>query len=487
MSARDSRFGAFSSRSGRGTAAGAVIACAAMLLAGCGGSAADGAAPVIRGDAASVAQDALSVSNTALTNHVDVVNIALTTSGGSGTGDVTFTVLGTGCSLNVGTSLNVETSLTATDAGTCIVWATKAASTGWIEAISAQKTFTFTTGTVDQATLGVYYTGGAAVVGNALTMNTSGGSGTGAVTFNVKTNGNCVRTATTLRATRAGECGAYAVKAASPGYLAAQSSVHYITFRDAAQETLTVSNTPLTGTIGTAIALTTSGGSGTGAVTFAATGSGCSVSGTSLDATAAVACIVTAKKAAATGFLAATSAATTFTFTAPVAQATLSVSNTVLTSVDGEEFTLTSSGGSGTGDGTFTVTGTGCSVSGTRLNANTLPATCIVTAKKAASTGYLEATSETKTFTFLAAQAVLRVSNETLTTSVGTAIVLTTSGGSGTGAVTFKVKGWGCLFDAKDRLIATGATVCIVTAKKAASTGYQATESESKTFTYTKK
>ena len=138
MSARDSRFGAFSSRSGRGKAGGAVIACAAMLLAGCGGSAADGAAPVIRGDAASVAQDALSVSNTALTNHVDVVNIALTTSGGSGTGDVTFTVLGTGCSLNVGTSLNVETSLTATDAGTCIVWATKAASTGWIEAISAQ-------------------------------------------------------------------------------------------------------------------------------------------------------------------------------------------------------------------------------------------------------------------------------------------------------------------------------------------------------------
>ena len=71
--------------------------------------------------------------------------------------------------------------------------------------------------------------------------------------------------------------------------------------------------------------------------------------------------------------------------------------------------------------------------------------------------------------------------------TLGTAIGLTTSGGSGTGAVTFKVKGWGCLFDAKDRLIATGATVCIVTAKKAASTGYQATESESKTFTYTKK
>jgi hypothetical protein len=53
MSARNSRFGAFSSRSGRGKAAGAVIACAVMFLAGCGGSggtAADAGAPVIRGD-----------------------------------------------------------------------------------------------------------------------------------------------------------------------------------------------------------------------------------------------------------------------------------------------------------------------------------------------------------------------------------------------------------------------------------------------------
>ena len=54
MSARNSRFGAFGSRSARGNAAGAVIACAVMLLAGCGGSggsAADAGAPVIRGDA----------------------------------------------------------------------------------------------------------------------------------------------------------------------------------------------------------------------------------------------------------------------------------------------------------------------------------------------------------------------------------------------------------------------------------------------------
>ena len=51
MSARSSRFSGFGSRRRRGKAAGAVIACAALLLAGCGGSdAAVAGAPVIRGD-----------------------------------------------------------------------------------------------------------------------------------------------------------------------------------------------------------------------------------------------------------------------------------------------------------------------------------------------------------------------------------------------------------------------------------------------------
>ena len=80
------------------------------------------------------------------------------------------------------------------------------------------------------------------------------------------------------------------------------------------QSTLSVSNTTLTGTVGTAIALTTSGGSGTGAVTFTVTGTACSVSGTSLEATAAATCIVRAKKAASANWKETTSAAKTFTF-----------------------------------------------------------------------------------------------------------------------------------------------------------------------------
>ena len=94
----------------------------------------------------------------------------------------------------------------------------------------------------------------------------------------------------------------------------------------AEQATLTIANTTLTGTAGTPITLSTSGGSGSGAVSYATTGTGCSISTTTLSATAATTCVVTATKAASTGFLLATSATKSFTFSAaPAAQATLTI------------------------------------------------------------------------------------------------------------------------------------------------------------------
>ena len=60
---------------------------------------------------------------------------------------------------------------------------------------------------------------------------------------------------------------------------------------------------------------------------------------------------------------------------------------------------LTTSGGSGGGSVTFTVTGKRRSMTGVYLRATSV-GTCIVTAKKAVSPGYLDATSRVKTFTF---------------------------------------------------------------------------------------
>jgi hypothetical protein len=77
----------------------------------------------------------------------------------------------------------------------------------------------------------------------------------------------------------------------------------------------------LSGTLGTALTLVTSGGSGSGAVSFTVangTATGCRITGSSLTATGAGKCLVTATKAADTTYLAASSSATTVRFTAKV-------------------------------------------------------------------------------------------------------------------------------------------------------------------------
>ena len=131
MSERDSRFGASSPRSTKSKAAGAAIACAVMLLAGCGTSGeAESGAPVIRGDAPVAADATLTVSNTTTTGTVGTP-ITLTSAGGSATDNVSFTTTTTGCTA-------IGASLSATTAGPCVVTATQVTQT------SPAVTFTFT-------------------------------------------------------------------------------------------------------------------------------------------------------------------------------------------------------------------------------------------------------------------------------------------------------------------------------------------------------
>ena len=89
-----------------------------------------------------------------------------------------------------------------------------------------------------------------------------------------------------------------------------------------AQSALSV--TSLAGTIGKTLTLTTSGGSGTGAVTFNVTNgtaTGCTVSGSSLTVSSVGTCIVTATKAASTTNQAVSSPATTVKFSVAVPKA----------------------------------------------------------------------------------------------------------------------------------------------------------------------
>ncbi len=107
--------------------------------------------------------------------------------------------------------------------------------------------------------------------------------------------------------------------------------------------------------------------------------------------------------------------------------------------------------------------------------------TCEVVARKAASSGYLEATSATKIFKFALRNLYVTVSNTKTDGTAGTPITLTSSGGSGTGAVTYAVTGTGCSVTGT-ALNGTAGALCSVIATKAAQGQYAAGSSDAKTF-----
>lgn len=90
-----------------------------------------------------------------------------------------------------------------------------------------------------------------------------------------------------------------------------------------AQATLVAVATPSSFLTSGSSALSTTGGSGSGAVTYTVASGPCSISGSTLSATAAGTCSVTAKKAADTSYLEATSAAVSVTVTVPYSALTV--------------------------------------------------------------------------------------------------------------------------------------------------------------------
>ena len=250
--------------------------------------------------------------------------LRLTSSGGSGSGAVTYGVTSSGsagCKIYSG-------ELYAARAGTCGVEVTKAADATYLVAHSAATTVTFApVGLKVQTALALTST--TDTVGTALTLTSSGGSGTGVVTYavaNVGTAG-CAIASGKLNAARAGTCTVTVTKAADATYLAAHSAATTVTFAPAVQAALTL--TSIRGTVGKAITLTSSGGSGTGAVTYAVTSfgtAGCGITASKLNAARAGTCTVTVTKAADTTYLAASSPATTVTFKAKVIPVKLTAS-----------------------------------------------------------------------------------------------------------------------------------------------------------------
>ena len=261
------------------------------------------------------------------------------------------------------------------------------------------------------------------------------------------------------------------------------SSAATLTVTQASQAAVTL--TSVTGTYGTRLLLTASGGSGSGAYSYAVTSAGtagCTISSGSLSSTAPGTCTVTVTRASSANYLAASSAATTVTFSR-MAQEELSVSTT-----SGDLYTgiiVSVLGGSGTGAVTMSVsTGTAnCTLTSGVVSAKAV-GTCTLTVTKASDATYLAETA-TVTLSFSKATPVQGALSSSTSGTVGTGITLAFTGGTGTGAVTYTVSSpgaAGCTIT-NGVLNATSAGKCTVTITRAGDDTY-ATQTSTAEFTF---
>ena len=520
MSARSSRFSGFGSSRRRAKAAGAVIACGVMILAGCGGSggsSADAGATVIRGDVAGTSSVTAVAgvgqvvvtwpeSQTSSTQSVTGYEVQVSTDSGG-----TWAGAGTGCA-NAATTTSTALTCTATgladgtysfriatlkknpttkatkttdfSTGSTAVTVVTAAGTPakpTVVAGDSKVTVTVAAGTATDGTLGgapTSYTVTASPAVSGGTCTVTGASGSCPVTG--LTNGTAYTFTATAKNTPVDSLASSPSATVTPIGAPGQPGIGAVSSTGPTNATVTFT-APSTdgGSPITRYTATSSPAGGTGTLSQAGSGQ---ITVTGLTVGTSYTFTVTATNAKDTSAASAASAPVT-----PVALNTLTVSNTNLINIWtlGNNIELFHSGGSGTGAVAFTVTGTGCSVIkvGNGKLKMTQVGDCFVTATRAASTGYPSATSATKTFTFIegVTQDTLTVSNSKSSGLAYKWIALTWSGGSGEGEVSFTARGDGCEMSGNS-LRGLYVTTCYVTAKKAASGDYKQAFSAEKTF-----
>ena len=246
--------------------------------------------------------------------------------------------------------------------------------------------------------------------------------------------------------------------------------------------------TPVTGKVyGNApFQLATTGGSGTGGVTYALVSGPATVSATgSVTINGAGSIVVTATKAADATYEAVTSAQLTIAV-AKAQQAAL-----VITPVTGKvygdaAFQLATTGGSGSGTVSYALVSGPATVSATGLVTITGAGSIVVTATKASDNNYESATSAQLTIAVAKAQQAALVITPVTGKVYGDApFQLATTGGSGTGAVTYTLISGPATVTAAGMVTITGAGSIVVTATKAADANYEAITSAQVTIVVT--
>jgi hypothetical protein len=407
-----------------------------------------------------------------------------------GTVDFTVNGLEVGCSAqSVDTTSETATCSYSPGAATTYPLGAAFTTTDTVDYTNATASGSLTVGQGTQSSLSM--TAASGTFGSSIPLTSSGGTGTGAVTYAAVDGSASVCTvngASLSVTTTAGTCLVTATKASDGGYGQISSNQVTDTFGLGTQSSLSM--TAASGTFGASIPLTSSGGTGTGAVTYAAvdgTASVCTVTGASLSVTTtAGTCSVTATKASDGSYAQISSTPVIDTF-GLAAQAPLTIPT--ISGTFGVPLTLTTAGGTGGGAVTYVVDAGGtaatCAVTSGSLSSTTA-GTCIVTATKAADTAYSAVSSVPTTITIAAAaQAPLLLTS--LTGTYGTVVTLASSGGSGTGALSYAVDvggtATGCLVTGIS-LSVTSAGTCVVTVTKAADISYSIASSIPTTVTF---
>ncbi|MBI5934720.1 MAG: hypothetical protein HY867_13525, partial [Chloroflexi bacterium] len=398
-------------------------------------------------------------------------------------GAVTYSYAGTG-----GTIYG-PSSTKPTNAGTYAVTATVAAD-GYYSAASSSAT-PFTINKANQATLTI--TGPASMTfGDAdATITTSGGSGSGAVTFDAGASTACSIVAGNLHVlSGTGTCDITATKAADSNYNSITSASFAVTINKANQAALTIT-APASMTFGDADAtISYSGGTTGGAVTFdAGASTACSIVAGKLHVVSGTGtCDITATMAGDNDYNPVTSASFAVTIN-KANQATLTITGPASMAFGDADATITTSGGSGTGAVTFDAgASTACSIVAGNLHVLSGTGTCDITATKAADNDYNSTTSASFAVTISKAnQAALTITGPASMTFGDADATITTSGGSGSGAVTFDAgASTACSIVAGKLHVLSGTGTCDITATKAADNDYNSTTSASFAVTISK-
>jgi hypothetical protein len=403
---------------------------------------------------------------------------ALSVTGGTTAGAVTYTVTGGPCTIT-GALLNQLTANNGT--GICMVTATMAGNGNYNSVTSApantvslspaSQTITFTTNPPASAAYNTSFTvaatGGAS--GNAVTFTSSG------------TCSNILGTYTMTSGT--GTCSVIANQLGNTNYAAAPPVTKTVTASLAAQTITFTTNPPASTAYNNSFTVVATGGASGNAVTFTSSGVCSNILGTYTMTSGTGTCSVIANQLGNTNYAAATPVTKTVT-TSLAAQTITFTTNPPASAAYNTSFTVVATGGASGNAVTFTNSGVCSNILGTyTMTSGT--GTCSVIANQLGNTNYAAATPVTKTVTAsLVAQTITFTTNPPASAAYNTSFTVAAKGGASGNAVTFTSSG-ACSNVGATYTMTSSTGTCSVIANQLGNTNYAAAPPVTKTVTAT--